>query len=218
MSKENPQKQEAKKPGKVTRKAAALLLSAGLVTGVGAVKAAEKVTPTEKYAVNHEVSVNSISKAAELSIANDLASEHWLDVADGVTAVVQFKDGSHLNIDNPIVEQVRTQSDYANSRYDVAQVAVAERTRGPDAGEDSIVTAYTVGEGDVQDILYLGQDLYQEGEHDIKHIELSPMPLARFDGLSDEGQTNYFVVNPIGEDSPSGANTSMKVAQGQLYS
>lgn len=217
MNKEKTQKQEARKPSKVTKKAAALLLSAGLVTGAGAVKAAEKVAPTEKYAVNHEVSVSSVSKAAELSIANDLASKHHLDVAEGITAVVQFKDGSRLNIDNPIVEQVRTQSDYAHSRYDVAQVAVAERTRGSDAGEGSIVTAYTAGENDVQDILYFGQDLYQEGEHDTKNIELTPLPLTRLDGLSEEGQTNYFVVNP-GEDGLSGASADMKVAQGTLYS
>ncbi|MEK7602796.1 MAG: hypothetical protein AAB459_00945 [Patescibacteria group bacterium] len=219
MSERSP-KPDRKVRGKGLRNAA--MAGALLLTGAVGGQAVEKVVETpgvEYFASSGEIAESSATKAAEMEIAEELALEHYLPVAHDITAAVLLKDGSQINIENPIVISVPTELDVNGRSEDPTNdiVTVAERTRGSDAGEGSPVTAYAVGENNVESITYFGQNLSSDGESIIANVNINPTPLVRAYGLSEEGSGNFFQVRPVGEIESDPAYSATHVAQGAEY-
>src|SRR3989344_3024215 len=106
MSERSP-KPEKKVRGKGLRNA--VVAGALLLTGAAGGQVVEQVaeSPGVEYtAPGGEVAVSSATDAAETEIAKELALEHYLPVAHDITAAVSFKDGSQINIENPIIVSV----------------------------------------------------------------------------------------------------------------
>lgn len=218
MSEKAPRKQE-NQPSKLRKGAVAGLLAIGALSGAAAGQVVDHVADSTRveYEVGFETNESSPTRAAEQRMAQDIALEHYLGVAEGVTAVVEFENGSQLNIKNPIVERIVPvgENDLSNG-----VLVAAERTRGSDNGEGKPVTAYAPGVDGVKSISYLDPETHPDGVDTLdfgSFGQVDLIPLERVDGLSTDGgdgpQGNFFVPGEGADSTQQG----LHVGQGTLY-
>jgi hypothetical protein len=216
MSEDAPKKNNRLKKGA----AAVALVAAGAAGGLTAQEVVQHAVPAATYMVEGGESVSSPARAAEQNVANDIALEHQLRVAEGVTAVVGFEDGSRVNIKNPIIERIH---EPGNDDQDSWITVPLERTRGEDQGEGVPATGYYIGQDGVTSIFYHDVE-HEDGTENLdfgQHGQVDSMSLVRSDNLSateGELQGNFFVVPPADSHNESTAPfTGLRVGEGTLH-